>query len=850
MKRKLSLLVILTASFAFWACDKTGPVTPPDSTVAVQSVEIEPKEISLEIGISTKLTATVKPDNASDKTPAWSSDNTSVATVDAKGQVIGIAVGTANITLTVGGKTATCKVTVTQSAASLERAALVAIYNALNGDSWLHKEGWCSNQPLENWYGVTVDKGHVIALRLYNFGASGTIPPEIGNLTELQDLDITNNRDFEIKDYGPLPKEIGKLSKLKTLSFQNFPISGVLPEEMYDLTNLQQLIIQKPRFMDPHPISLSIGKLKNLRICILADMNLNGPLPVEFAQLSKLKELELHNNNLTGPIPEEWAAMAKSLDKLYLLNNQLSGFLPQFFFELNYPDPDWMSLILQQKGVGFDLSAVDIHIGGTNVIEGPVTDVNGKQFSFDNIIKGNKYTVYLVWESWCNISSALMPQVKDFYERYHKDGLEIIATSQVGSVDENGVGSLMSDYEGYKDEVNAKGYGQWYNFYWPDYRKSYLASSPNAEVYDQDGNVVFSTMLKYSDPVRRRFNKVASFDLIPFLESLFGPTDPYDMYSSTDFSQDGKVMTLQKASVGKGINIVFMGDAYTDRDISSGLYQTVMGQAMEEFFAVEPYATFRNRFNVYAVTAVSKNGIIAEGFDTAFGTYPTGGPAVGADLDKCYEYALKVPGIDDKRNLLVCVMLNTRNHYGVTHMSESLQSCIAFSSSYGNDRELFGSVVQHEAGGHGFAFLADEYSQNNITAPEDHIDYYNSVYNQYGWFPNVDFTNDPSKIRWNAFLSDDRYKNEVGIFEGGALYSKGAWRPTANSIMNMNMGGFNAPSRWAIYKRIMELSGESYSFESFLQYDAKNRGAKAASAPRLPFKALQWEPGAPPVIHR
>ncbi|MBQ9877686.1 MAG: Ig-like domain-containing protein, partial [Bacteroidales bacterium] len=153
MKRKLSLLVILTASFAFWACDKTGPVTPPDSTVAVQSVEIEPKEISLEIGISTKLTATVKPDNASDKTPAWSSDNTSVATVDAKGQVIGIAVGTANITLKVGGRTATCKVTVTQSSASLERAALVAIYNALNGDSWLHKEGWCSNQPLENWYG-------------------------------------------------------------------------------------------------------------------------------------------------------------------------------------------------------------------------------------------------------------------------------------------------------------------------------------------------------------------------------------------------------------------------------------------------------------------------------------------------------------------------------------------------------------------------------------------------------------------------------------------------------------------------------------------------------------------------
>ena len=76
-------------------------------------------------------------------------------------------------------------------------------------------------------------------------------------------------------------------------------------------------------------------------------------------------------------------------------------------------------------------------------------------------------------------------------------------------------------------------------------------------------------------------------------------------------------------------------------------------------------------------------------------------------------------------------------------MKESLQSGIAYCPSANNVRQAFGVLIRHEAGGHGFAFLADEYSQNNITAPEDHIDYYNSVYNQYGWFSNVDFTNDP-----------------------------------------------------------------------------------------------------------
>ena len=127
---------------------------------------------------------------------------------------------------------------------------------------------------------------------------------------------------------------------------------------------------------------------------------------------------------------------------------------------------------------------------------------------------------------------------------------------------------------------------------------------------------------------------------------------------------------------------------------------------------------------------------------------------------------------------------------------------------------------------------------------------YNRLYNTYGWYSNVDFTDDPTKIRWSAFLSDDRYKGKVGIYEGAALYKTGAYRPTEDSMMNEDAPYYNAPSRWAIYKRIMELSGETASFEKFLEYDAVNRAKKASSKSLRTRSANKPHPGAPPIVVR
>ena len=741
---------------------------------------------------------------------------------------------TGNITVTdLSGKVAPIVLTIVQreSEEPMIRRLLMEFYNAMDGPNWVHNNGWGTDQPLEKWDGVQSynPKTGDIFLQFWEFGLKGEIPESLGELGDLvRGLVFINEPGIT----GTIPESFSKFRKM-----ERFEITGT------SMTSLRDCF----------------SEMKSLTFFyVSSNQEMKGPLPTSLGNLPLLDYIIIVNNGIEGSIPSSWVNLGNgsllNMAEVNIANNYLSGSIPQYFLDAAEYDLKWLFNILYQKGIGFDISGLDIPPYGDEIIKGTVQDVSGKAFTFDDVIKSNKYTVNLIWASWCPFSRTLMPQLKSFYEKYHKDGLEIIATSQVGGVDEDGAGHMLEDYEGYKKEVIEKGYDIWYNYYWPDYATSYLKSTPNAEVYDQNGYVIFSSIFNFNDPERNRFNKIASVDLIPFLETLMGAAEPEDPYTSKDYSKDGQVITLQKASLGKGINIVFMGDAYTDKDMGTGgVYETVMRQAMEEFFDIEPYKTFRNRFNVYAVKVVSPNGRIGEGYNTALGSYLGGGTYVNGDNDKCFEYALKVPGISSRENLMVGVIVNSTRNFGTAILYAEDQSSVARVPSFGNDPYYFGSVLQHEAGGHGFAFLADEYYEIKEKAPAEFIEEYNSMYNQYGWYANVDFTDNPSKIRWSAFLSDSRYEKEVGIFEGAALYEKGAWRPSANSVMNMNMGGFNAPSRLAIYKQIMKRSGEQYSFEKFLQYDAVNRSKANAAASRPPLKAApadekHYVPGAPPVV--
>ena len=330
-----------------------------------------------------------------------------------------------------------------------------------------------------------------------------------------------------------------------------------------------------------------------------------------------------------------------------------------------------------------------------------------------------------------------------------------------------------------------------------------------------------------------------------------------DYYISSDYSRDGEVTLLQKAKKGNGIDIVLMGDAFSDRQVEDGTYAAVMNKMMEAFFSEEPYTTYRDLFNVYAVTVISAT----EGYDhsgSALSGWFGQGTEVGGNHDKCFSYALKVVSQDRMDDVLVIVAMNSEAYGGTCYMFHTYEGDYGRGASVayfpvGKTDEGLAELVHHEAGGHGFAKLDDEYAYMDMgTITQNVINGKNSMANL-GWWKNVDFTSDPALVKWARFLTDDRYKYDgLGVFEGACTYWRGAWRPTENSIMRYNTGGFNAPSREAIWYRIHKLAYGSdwyYDYEEFVAYDALNRKTEASAAsgrryaPERPFT-----PTAPPVV--
>lgn len=333
-----------------------------------------------------------------------------------------------------------------------------------------------------------------------------------------------------------------------------------------------------------------------------------------------------------------------------------------------------------------------------------------------------------------------------------------------------------------------------------------------------------------------------------------------DYYISSDYTQDGKVTTLQSATEGKGINIVLMGDAYSDRQIADGTYGADMKYIYDNLFTEEPYKSFKECFNVYSVNVVSAT----EGYEhegATLGGYFGDGTLVGGNDSKCFEYAAKAVGEQNMDETLVVVAMNSNNYAGTCYMYNPSSTTGTYGSGAsvayfpkGGDKETFARLLHHEACGHGFAKLADEYAYESMGAvPSDYASQIQTQQSSWGWWKNVDFTGDVSSVRWNAFTNDSRYANEgLGAFEGGLTYWTGVWRPTENSIMRDNTGGFNAPSREAIYCRIHKLAyGDSwnYSYEDFVTYDEINRKASSSSAPRRSSgRQTRWEPLHPPVV--
>ena len=199
------------------------------------------------------------------------------------------------------------------------REALVALYNATDGPNWTNNTNWLSTAPLGDWYGVTTNSdGHVTTLNLSNNNLIGSIPAELGNLVNLDQLYLRLNALS-----GPIPAELGQLTNLRRLNLNYNALSGSIPIELGQLTNLQYLYLQGNALSGPIPIEL--GQLTNLQLMDLHNNDLSGSIPAELSTLAALKDLKLYNNAaLSGPIPDSFPGALASLREVEIQNTQIT----------------------------------------------------------------------------------------------------------------------------------------------------------------------------------------------------------------------------------------------------------------------------------------------------------------------------------------------------------------------------------------------------------------------------------------------------------------------------------------------------------------------------------------------
>lgn len=298
---------------------------------------------------------------------------------------------------------------------------------------------------------------------------------------------------------------------------------------------------------------------------------------------------------------------------------------------------------------------------------------------------------------------------------------------------------------------------------------------------------------------------------------------------------DGDMITHQTATVGNGVNIVLMGDCFDAKDISEGKYLKAMQDAYTYFFDIEPYLTYKDYFNVYSVFGMSADS----GMGTAntirearFGSQYTLNEGVLPDFETVFAGACVAPINDDVSTTLIILIENSNEYSGLCYMYGDGSAVAVVPMSNDPAPYDFRGLVHHEAGGHGFGKLADEYIYHNSFVSAcpacGNAPYLAILANKsYGFYENVSLTGDWNEIEWSHLIFDPQYSNVVDVYEGAYMHARGVYRSEATSCMNNNIPYYNAISREAMVKRIMKYAGEEYSFEAFKAKDYESLPSSA-----------------------
>ena len=195
-----------------------------------------------------------------------------------------------------------------------DRAALIALYNATDGDNWTDNTNWLTDVPLSEWYGVlTNEAGRVEELLLQENQLTGQIPAELARLDKLIYIFFENNRLT-----GEIPSELGKLEMLKGLILSNNQLTGTIPSELANPDYLVYLELGNNRLTGTIPANLS--NATHLRTLNLNNNQLTGTIPPWLGNLALLESLNLQGNQFTGELPGELTLLG-NLDTLFFSSN-------------------------------------------------------------------------------------------------------------------------------------------------------------------------------------------------------------------------------------------------------------------------------------------------------------------------------------------------------------------------------------------------------------------------------------------------------------------------------------------------------------------------------------------------
>ena len=648
----------------------------------------------------------------------------------------------------------------------IEREALIEFYKAAGGDDWEDNTNWCSDKPLNEWYGVNLDSesNHVSALWLGGNALKGDIANIIHPLCSLRELtciDFSANPEI----YGDFPDEIYSLTKLKHINIDS-NLGGELSSKITNLRNLNQIWLNRVKMS--HSVFKEIcTSLADLEVLSLYLCELNAPIPSEIKNLTHLWNLTLDGSDVVGELPDAiWELPLRSIN--LSRNEKLTGHISPNIGKLK------------------DLSTLSLQFCSFNgEIPDEITQCTNLKYLFlrNNQMEGE------------------IPQ---------------------------DIGNLQKLIELDLQENDLTGT-----------LPSSMSKMDNLGACILSGNRLSGEVPQEVSSMWQKWNPFNS--ILPQQEGYELTYEP--LYTSTDYSKDGEVQLLQRHTEGKGIPVILMGDAFVDKHMEEGgYYDRVMQRAMEAFFSVEPMISLRSLFDVYSVRVVSENDYI--GANTALSSWHYCGAGGDGDLSKCMEYASLA--VNDLKDVSIHIIMNDQQQMGITTYLDD-NCTISFNTLFdsGLEWQNFEAVFRHEAIGHGFGLLGDEYTQY-IYAIDEEGKASLRASQALGRDLNLDITNDETQILWNKFLADDRYADEnLGIYEGGwAFYSYGVYRPSFNSIMRYNEPAFNAPSREAIYKRAMRLAyGDSwtYDYEDFVEFDASSRNAAASRSLRQAPSAAQIE---------